>query len=257
MAVNPPTGKTHTRHCRFLVNGHNLSGDMRTLNQFGVTFDSMDAAGWEDDLKQYLNGPGDASMSIAALYSDQAAATGPVRAGSHEVLKNSPVSRASVYIGVRGAPVIGNASGAGVFEQNSYLISGDLSAPAMVQADYRTSGVLPQSAHLWGVALAVGAPISATGENGSVDNGAASSNGYIAFLHLEQTAGAMASNNWVFSIEHGTNDSTWATLATFTVNGSAITAERLEGSGTVNRYVRFKYTRTAGTARPWVTLIRK
>jgi len=110
---------------------------------------------------------------------------------------------------------------------------------------------------VWGHALAVGTELSASGQGASVDNGAATTGGYIAFLHIPQTTGAIASNTWSFIVEHSSNDSSFSTLATFTADGSAITAERLEGSGTVNRYVRFKYTRTAGTARPWVTFIRK
>lgn len=256
MAVNPDTGKTHTRHCRFVANGHNLSGDMQTLGGFGVTTDNLDVSSWEDEMRQSLGGRGDVAMSLTALFNETASATGPVRAGTHEALAAATSVYASIFIGIRAAPVIGNASGAALFEQGTYTVSAD-SGPVMVNADFRTSALLAQSSYLWGVALAVGAEVTATGQGGSVDNGALSTGGYIAFLHLTQTAAAMASNNWTFVIEHGTNDSTWADLATFTANGSTITAERKEASGTVNRYVRFKYTRTAGTARPWVTFIRK
>lgn len=256
MAVNPATGKTHTRHCRFLANGHNLSGDMQSLSAFGVTREELDASGWEDEIKQSLPGWGDVAMNLTALFNETAAAIGPTRAGSHEALKAATAVYGGLFVGIRAAPVIGNQSGATVFEQGTYTVDAD-GGPVMVNAAYRTSGVLPQSATIWGVALAVGTELSATGQGGSVDNGAASTGGYIAFLHLEQTAAAMGSNTWAFKLEHSTNDSTWADLVTFTATGNAIAAERKEGSGSVNRYVRFSYTRTAGTARPWVTFIRK
>jgi hypothetical protein len=258
MAANPDTGKTHPRYCRALVNGYDLSGDMRTINEMGVTFDMADATGWSNGSKQWLSGWGDVRLAgLTALFSNVAAATGPTAAGSHTVLSGVTTVNASVFIGIRAAPAIGNPAFSSPMEQASYYTSGGGSDPVMVNADYFGSGTLNLSPYVWGVTLAAGAELSGTTNNASVDGGASSANGWIAFLHIPQTTGAQASNNWEFKIEHGTNDSTWATLTTFTANGSAITSERKEGTGTVNRYVRLVSTRTAGTARPWVVFIRK
>lgn len=256
MAANPATGKTASRHLRFLANGYDLSGDMRALNGFGVTAEETDATGWADDIKQYLSGAGDVTAGITALWSDTVTDTGPVAAGTHEVLNAADTTYVSVFVGIRSAPAIGNASGGGVFEQSAYTVSADM-GPLMVDASYRTSGALAQSGTLWGVALATGTALTATGNGVSVDGLASSTGGWIAIIHLPQTTGAMASNDWAFKIEHSTDDSSFATLTTFTADGSAITAERKEGTGTVNRYVRLVSTRTAGTARPWVTFIRR
>lgn len=258
MAVTPQTGKTSSRYARLLCNGYNLSGDMRSIGEMGVRFEQADATGWSDDVKQSLADVGEVLMTgVTALMNNTPTATGPTPAGAHQALTGATSFINSFFLGIRAAPAVGDPSFAAVFEKGSLSVSGDVGQTVLLSADFRGTAILPQSINVWGVALATGAALAATGSGGSVDNGASSSGGYIAVLHLTQTAAAMASNNWVFKIEHSANDSTWATLATFAAGGGAITAERLEGSGTVNRYVRFTYTRTAGTARPWVTFIRK
>ena len=258
MAVTPNTGKTSGRYARFLSNGYDLSGDMRSISAVGSRFNEADVTGWSDSVMQYLSDNGEVLLEgFTALMNNTATATGPTAAGANVLMVTTDSFYNSVFLGIRSAPAIGNPSFASVFESGGFTTSGGGGEAMVMQGTFYGSGIIAPTAHVWGHALAVGTELTATGQGGSIDNGASSANGYIAIMHVTQTAAAQASNNWAFVIEHSTNDSTWATLATFTADGSAITAERLEGSGTVNRYVRLKYTRTAGTARPWVTFIRK
>lgn len=76
--------------------------------------------------------------------------------------------------------------------------------------------------------------ITADTNGSSVDNGAASSNGAVAHLHVTAFSGLTSD---AIRIEHSTNNSTWTTLATFTTVTGA-TSQRLDITGTVNRYVR-------------------
>lgn len=258
MAVTPSTGKTHVRYCRFLLNGTNLSGDMRTVNGFGVQYDQADGTGWSDGTRQWLAGYGTVKLDgLTALFNNNTAAIGPVNPGSHTALATLGNSYASVFIGIRAAPAIGNPTYSAAFEQGGYSTAGGTSDALMIEASFFGSGTLELTTNVWGVCLANGTELTTTTNNGSVDHGAATTGGYIAYLHIPQTSTAMASNSWAFKIEHSSNDSTWATLASFTLNGATATVERLEGSGTVNRYVRFVSTRTGGAARPWVSFIRK
>ena len=95
------------------------------------------------------------------------------------------------------------------------------------------------------------------GKKGSVDNGGETTNGFVAFLHVAQSAGAMGTNNWTIKIEHGTDDAAWADLTTFSADGSAVTAEKQTGTGTVNQYTRAVLTKSAGTdVKAWIHLIR-
>jgi hypothetical protein len=258
MAANPETGKTHPRHFRVLVDGYDLSGDMRAINGIGVTFEQADATGWGNGAKQWLNGQGTVMLDgLTALFNNTETATGPVAAGAHTVLNGETELNAAVFMGIRAAPAIGNPAFGGPFTQGGYTLTGGGNDPVMVNASYYGSATQSLDAAVFGVALAIGAELSGTTNNASVDNTASSADGWIAYLHIPQTTGAQASNNWSFVIEHSTNDTDWSTLTTFTANGNAITSERKSGSGTVNRYVRLKSTRTAGTARPWVVFIRK
>ncbi len=258
MAATPKQGKTTTRHFRLLAGGHNLSGSMRSINAFGVRFGEDDVSGWSDDIKQWLSGFGDVLLEgFTALFNSQAAAIGSISAGSHPVLSGATGDNyVSVFMGIQAAPAVGNPTFSAPFQQGGYTVNGG-DGPVMVSANFHGKASAELGKDVWGVALAAGEALSATGENDSVDNGAATTNGYIVFIHLPQTAGAMGSNDWSFVIEHSANDTDWATLKAITADGSAITAERQEGAGTVNRYVRFAYTRTAGTAEPWVSFIRK
>lgn len=256
MAATPNTGKTTSRYLRLLAGGYNLSCDMRSVSGFGVAYDQAEVTGWCDAAKQYLSGAGGVMIDgFNALFSNAPEGNG-LDAGSHVALSDLGSQYVSIFIGVRAAPAVGNDTFSAAFEQGGYTTSPGISDAVAVEASFYGSAVLPLSTYVWGKALATGATWSSTTNGVSVDGGAATSNGYIAFLHATQTAGAMASNDWAFRIEHSANDSDWATLGTFSIDGSEITADRLSGSGTVNRYTRLVGTRTAGTARVWATIIR-
>lgn len=86
----------------------------------------------------------------------------------------------------------------------------------------------------YGACLAALAAITTDTNGSAVDNAASSSNGGVAHLHVTAFAG-LTSN--AIRVEHSTNNSTWATLGTFTTV-TAATSQRLEVTGTVNRYLR-------------------
>lgn len=69
----------------------------------------------------------------------------------------------------------------------------------------------------------------------TVDQSAGTSAGGVGYLQVTAFSGF---SGVVVTIEHSTNNSTWATLLTFTTVAAAPTAERVAVSGTVNRYVR-------------------
>ena len=87
-----------------------------------------------------------------------------------------------------------------------------------------------------GEVIAAFAAITATGNGTSVDDAASSANGGVAHLHVTAFSGFTSDT---ITIEHSTNNSTWATLATFTA-ATAATSQRLTVAAgtTVNRYLR-------------------
>lgn len=258
MAVTVTRGKTHTRHCRILFDGANLSGDARTLDNVGVTYEEADATGWNAALMESLHGQGTISFGpFNAMLNQRAAATGPIEPGVHTALSGIGTPLATLAIGIQEAPTIGAPAFSMATRQGSYVATAVTNDLVTIAANFTTRADSTAVAGVWGQLLAVGASVSSTTNNGSLDNGASSSGGYLAFLHITTSAGAMGSNNWAVTIEHSTNDSAWATLHTFSANGSTATAERGTNTGTVNRYVRAVATKTGGTDLIyWVNFIR-
>lgn len=74
----------------------------------------------------------------------------------------------------------------------------------------------------------------------SVDNTASSANGGVAHLHVTAFSGF---TGVAVIVEHSTDNSSFSTLASFT-SAAGVTSERVAVTGTVNRYVRAKWTVT-------------
>lgn len=97
----------------------------------------------------------------------------------------------------------------------------------------------------YGVWLGALSAITSTSTGTSVDNGASSTNGGVAHLHI--TANTRSSTT-VAKVQHSSDNSTWADLVTFTTIGTgAVTSQRVAVTGTVNRYLRALVTPASGT----------
>ena len=80
---------------------------------------------------------------------------------------------------------------------------------------------------------------TATGNSTSVDNGASSTNGGVASLHVTAVTGTTPS--LTVKVQHSSDNSTFVDLITFTA-ANAAGSQRRTVSGTVNRYVRETHT---------------
>lgn len=81
---------------------------------------------------------------------------------------------------------------------------------------------------------------TATANGTTVDGGASSANGGVAVLHVTAYTGLTDVD---VVVQHSTNGTVWATLATFTTV-TDVTSERVMVAGTVNRYLRAAWTAT-------------
>lgn len=89
----------------------------------------------------------------------------------------------------------------------------------------------------------------ATGNGVSVDGGAATTNGGVAFLQVPDIAGI---TNLAVVIEDSADNSSFATIATFAGVTADRSAQRVEISGTVRRYTRARWVFTGtGSAQFW------
>lgn len=263
MAVTVTTGKTHTRFSRLILGGTNLSGDARSLGGVGVTFDNDEAQGWDAGIKQFLVGQATIQCGpFQAVFSNTAAANG-VEAGSHVAIPaviGTADTIVTVALGIREAPTIGAPAFSHQCQPKDYVAGPVANGTTVVSADFSSANTGQyKGAVRWGQLLAVGASVSSSSDLGSLDNGASSANGAIAVLHVTRSVGAMGSNSWTIKIQHSSNDSSFSDLLTFSANGTAVTSEWDETSatGTVNRYTRVRFTKSAGTdIVAWVNLIR-
>lgn len=115
--------------------------------------------------------------------------------------------------------------------QTNYTASSTASGLVMADVSSTTDG-----ASDFGISLLDLAATTADGSSTGVDNTASSANGGVAHLHVTAFSGFTSD---AIIIEHSTNNSTWATLGTFTTV-TGLTSQRLViASGTtVNRYLR-------------------
>jgi len=241
------------RYARIYVGGYNLSGDARSIGSMMAAYGAVEMTGWSDGAKNFLP---DYRLEVGitgfrALVNDTASS------GAYSVLKGAAQSLpVSVLLGALAEPVANDPayllaaaqlkSPMG-WEGQAAAIGGDFVADA-TQID--ANSVMP-----FAEILSPEASIAATTNGAIVDNGAASSNGAHANLHLIASSGG----TWVFTVKQSTTGAfagEETTLMTFTANGSAVTAEHKSVAGTVARYLRFVATRTSGSVTPVCVLAR-
>jgi len=105
----------------------------------------------------------------------------------------------------------------------------------------------------YGVSLAdLDVPKIADANGATFDGGAGTSGGALAVLQVSSVTGGGVT----VKVQHSTDGSTWADLATFTA-ASSTTSQRVTVAGTVNRYLRATWTQTATSASFAVTLSRR
>jgi len=83
----------------------------------------------------------------------------------------------------------------------------------------------------------LGSLAGSSGDGTAIDNGALTSNGGVAHMHVSQLA-LGGYTNIALKVRHSVDNITYADLATFTAVTAAPAAQRVVVNGTVNRYTR-------------------
>jgi hypothetical protein len=144
----------------------------------------------------------------------------------------------SVLFGTAGVPVAGNFAyllPAAQMGAKPYFDS----YTGLLQTDYEPSATYANIGEPFGFVLHPQGAVSGNLTGATVDTASAASNGWHAALHVTTAGGTHT-----MIIEDSADGDTWGTLGTFTINGSAKTAEAIGGAGAVERYVRFASTDT-------------
>ena len=240
MTAAVASGKDKTlRYMRLHVGGYDLSGDARTFSNLDSSFGEADVTGWSEAVHNYLS-EGRRNVGIGGLQvlmNDDAAR-------AYTILKDGAVALPiTIFFGGGGEPVAPDS--AYILPALTIASNADLDGPVFklnADAKFLATSYADGSGNPLAVTLSYGAK-TATTTGLAHDNAAASADGWSAVLHVTASSGG----TWEFKLQHSADDSSYADLATFTADGSAVTAEYKAGTATVNQYVRLLETRTSGT----------
>jgi hypothetical protein len=181
--------------------------------------DMLDVSTLCDDAKAFIPGQESSTASFTLIYDEAQAA----HAGTWATAGNLPVTF------LPGGAAVGDAAFLIDSIRTDYSTTTSVTGTVDASITTQTTGDTG-----YGVCVAALAAITTDTNGTAVDNAASSTNGGVAHLHVTAFAGLTSD---VITIEHSTNNSTWATLATFTTV-TAATTQRLAVTGTVNRYLR-------------------
>lgn len=222
-----------TKYVRFIVGAYDISGDIRQAGELRSVVEKVDMTSiLNDDIKNALGGNIDIGISgYQAMMND---ATG----GSLPVLDDGDYVPVSVLFGSGGEPAPGDP----VYMIEA-LVMGDpvnISGAVVLSPTFEAYAV--EQCQPFGSLLFNGS-LTETGDQATVDLVAGYPDGFVAFLHITATS----SGDYEFEIEDSDDGITWGTVATFTIDGSAINSEVIRSDDDVKRYARLACTRTAGS----------
>ena len=186
--------------------------------------------------KTYITGLKDGTITASGMFDGVAGAIDEVLTASIGSDTNAPVSFFPT------TSTIGNPVKLLQAKTTGYSVSSPVGDVVSVSYDAQADGGIDH-----GVSLAALAAVVATTNSTSVDNTASTANGGLAQLHV--TANTWSANATI-KVQHSSDNSTWADLATFTGVGTTVTtSERVTVAAgtTVNRYLRAQNTLTAGS----------
>lgn len=236
-------------HVQVLVGGYELTGDSNRVS-INDNRDFFDVTAFGDEAHKFISGQRMMAVQHAGFMNSG-------DGGSHPALQRADVDGLfSVYLGENAEPAVGDAVFSLLTRQGRYGVLPEVNRMIPFQAVFANRGENGG----WGVALCNPRHVIGSASGSAVDNGAASAGGGLACLHV---LGAAGSDAYAFSIE-GSSSGTFAgeesTLASFTLDGTALDSQRVKIDGTIPRYARWKVTADAAARdriRIAISLIRK
>lgn len=216
-----------------LVGGYDLTGDSNKIS-INDKRQLYEVTAFVDQVKNYISGKRTIGLDHSG-YMNSAAGK------SHPVLKAGNIQAVfSAFLGQNANPVVGDPTYSLFVQDTSYKAQPEVGKYIPFNSELMNAGSLGG----WGVALTPPTTITNTANGTAVNEGAASTNGGAAFLHV---LGTPTPDTYSVVVEGSTTGAfagEQTTLATFTLNGSALSSERKAIAGTIPQYTRWKATRT-------------
>ncbi len=221
----------HGRNSRLLLHAVAFSGYLKAFER-STEVEMADSTVFGDEGHRFIPGLESGTLSLDGLLDTV------TTAGSQDATLDGALQASSTSVITAG--VAGLALGARVYMIEARETNYAITAPVGDAVSFSSSD--GQVDH--GLSLLDVTAITVTANGTSVDNGALTTGGAAATLHVTANT---RDGTLVVKVQHSVDNSVWVDLITFTTVGAGTTtAERVAVSGTVNRYLR--HTRTvAGT----------
>lgn len=236
-------------HVQVFVDGYELTGDSNQLT-IDDTRTTYDVTAFSDHVHNVIVGTRKSALTHAGYMNADAARAHPVLCG---VSINNVVS---TWLGQNAAPAHGDPVYSLLVQQGRYQVLPERGRAIPFQGVFASRDPVGGQ---WCASLGGVATFTNSFNSAHIDNGAATSSGGAAYLHVLTPA---ASDTYSLLIQGADNSGFSAGLVThgtFTLNASANGSERLVLSGTLKRYIRFRAVRTGSagnTVRVMVSFVR-
>lgn len=237
----------HGKNTDVLVGNADLTAYFKDANM-ATTIDTAETSAFGNTYKTFVQGLGASTIALTGMWATGSAAD--VDDVLSPLINSAAVLPVSVW--PNGVGIGRKGFGMGSTE-DSYGITASIGAVVGVTAGFKS---VVDSGGKSGVGLFPGTGIVATASQTSVDQLAATTKGGYTLLHVP-------ANTWnanaVIIVEDSADNSSWATIATFTtVPSTTTTSEYKAIAGNIRRYVRSTITLTAGAGSitPVVLLVR-
>ncbi len=235
-------------HAQVLVDGYELTGDHNSIT-IDDARDTCDVTAFSDEVHHFICRRRQIRLSHAGYLNADAGRT-------HPVLKGLAVNGiVSLLLGQNTDPAVGDPMYSLSTRQGEYQSLVEMGKYVPFTAAFANQGELGG----WGSALAVPVEFTNSTNGSSVDGGAASADGGAAYLHVLTVA---ASDTYTLTVE-GSATGAFAgeesTLATFTLDASALGSEWQAIVGSIPQHTRWKAVRSGSagdTVKVSVNLVR-
>lgn len=222
----------HGKNTRVLFGKYDMS---RFLNESSVSesIDTAETTAYGKAAKTYIVGHADGTISLSGMFDGDTDA-------SDEVFSTAlgDDDGRVVTIAPEGLTA-GRRVQVAKTKSTSYESSSPVADVVSVSVEVQADGGVDR-----GISLIDLAAVSATGTGTAQDNTASTTNGAVGVVHVTANT---RNGGTTIKIQHSADNSTWADLVTFdAVGASTETSQRVEVTGTVNRYLRSSHA-LAGT----------
>lgn len=212
---------------KLYLSGFDISAFFKSYNIQGQK-GTAETSTLADTFQQFVSGLGGANVTLDGFYDNSAG-------GAVVLLEAAFGSTVKVFTVYPQGATLGKLG----YGQSGFATS--LDAQADIGSAVSINGsLLSNTGFDMGVSLITPASITSAGNGTSIDQAAATANGARAYLHVTAFSGTDAT----IVVADSADDSSFATIGTFTQITAVNAAQRIAISGAVRRYVRYTISGT-------------